>query len=108
MSLTPFLIAIGGFFGAMTRYGLSQWSNKRWPSVIPVGTLFINLSGSFLARGSCGRDWDCLVSLLLGTGFMGAYTTFSTFYVENVQLVRKKEWKALTLYVGFSYTAVNL
>lgn len=70
---------------------------------MPFATWAINLSGSFLLGLLAGAAWGDNVSLLLGTGFMGAYTTFSTFNVENVQLAREKKWKTLALYVGTSY-----
>ncbi|WP_027092403.1 fluoride efflux transporter CrcB [Cohnella thermotolerans] len=97
------LVAIGGFFGACARYGISTWFNRRFSSVMPFATWAINLSGSFLLGLLAGAAWGDNVSLLLGTGFMGAYTTFSTFNVENVQLAREKKWKTLALYVGTSY-----
>lgn len=96
-------VAIGGFFGACARFGLTTWFNKKHPSVLPWATLLINLSGSFLLGVIAGSDWSSEVHLLLGTGFMGAYTTFSTFNVDNVQLIRKKEWKALAIYICTSY-----
>jgi CrcB protein len=98
-------VAVGGFFGALARYGVSTWANRRFPSVVPRATLFVNLSGSLLLGLLAGGNWGTAVTLLLGTGFMGAYTTFSTFNVENVQLARRKQWSALSLYVGISYIA---
>jgi len=96
------LIAVGGFFGACARYGLGAWANKRFPSPMPLATLGINLSGSFLLGAIAGAGWGSAVYDLLGIGFMGAYTTFSTFSVENVQLIRDKAWKALFAYMGIS------
>ncbi|TVY03287.1 fluoride efflux transporter CrcB [Cohnella terricola] len=97
------LVASGGFFGACARYGISVWMNRRFPSAMPWATLIINLTGSFLLGLLAGGAWGDAVYLLFGTGFMGAYTTFSTFNVENVQLIEKKEWKILFLYIGGSY-----
>lgn len=96
-------VAIGGCFGALARYGLSHWVNRRYPSVLPRATLFINVSGSFLLGLLMGANWGNAVSLLLGAGFMGAYTTFSTFNVENVQLLRNKQRKVLSIYLLSSY-----
>ncbi|CAM3925213.1 fluoride efflux transporter CrcB [Cohnella lubricantis] len=96
-------VAIGGFFGACARFGLSAWASRKYPSALPWATLLINLSGSFLLGIIAGSDWSNDVHLLLGTGFMGAYTTFSTFNVDNVQLFRKREWKALAIYLLGSY-----
>ncbi|MCS7461938.1 fluoride efflux transporter CrcB [Paenibacillus doosanensis] len=103
MTINLLLVAIGGFLGACARYGFSTWFNKRYPAILPRATLLINLSGSFLLGLLAGAAWGDAVYLLIGTGFMGAYTTFSTFNVENIQLVRNKEWKALLIYVAASY-----
>lgn len=97
------LVALGGFFGAVARYGVSVRFNNRFASPFPWATLFINLSGSFALGLLTGADWGNGVSLCLGTGFMGAYTTFSTFNTENVMLAKNKKWRQLLLYVGSSY-----
>ncbi|WP_018131919.1 fluoride efflux transporter CrcB [Effusibacillus pohliae] len=99
-----FLVAVGGFFGAIARYGISQWLGKRVASVFPYGTLFVNLSGSFLLGLIIGSGAGSTVSLLFGTGFMGAFTTFSTFKLESIQLGMKKEWKPFVQYLAISYT----
>ncbi|WP_028402115.1 fluoride efflux transporter CrcB [Ectobacillus panaciterrae] len=99
----PFLlVAIGGFFGAITRFGISNWFKKRYPSPFPIATLLINLTGAFLLGYVIGLDknWQ----LLLGTGFMGAFTTFSTFKLETIQLHTDKKWRILAMYLGISYT----
>ncbi|MCF6093719.1 fluoride efflux transporter CrcB [Microaerobacter geothermalis] len=98
------MVALGGCFGAVSRYHVSQWMLKRFPSHFPIGTLFVNLSGSFLLGFLIAADWPASVLLLLGTGFMGAFTTFSTLKVESIQLARKKEWRILVIYLGATYT----
>ncbi|WP_342045791.1 fluoride efflux transporter CrcB [Bacillus sp. OTU530] len=98
------LVAIGGFFGAISRFGISNWFKTRYPSSFPIGTLLINLLGSFLLGYIIGKGIDESWQLLFGTGFMGAFTTFSTFKLENIQLYANKKWKALALYLGISYT----
>jgi len=103
MNYAPLLIGIGGFFGAMARLALTRWFDKKWPSTIPIGTLIINLSGSLLLGFLFAKGGGSAVYLLFGVGFMGAYTTFSSFNVENVQLAKRREWKALVLYVAISY-----
>ncbi|BCJ85505.1 fluoride efflux transporter CrcB [Effusibacillus dendaii] len=105
MIVNALLVATGGFFGAVARYIASQWFGKRFPSVFPYGTLFVNLLGSFLLGLITGGRWAPAVSLLFGTGFMGAFTTFSTFKWESLQLGEKKQWKALIWYLAISYTA---
>lgn len=98
------LVAIGGFFGAMSRFGLSNWIKGRYPSTFPLATFIVNLVGSFLLGLIFGANLENTWRLLLGTGFMGAFTTFSTFKLESIQLHANRNWKVLTLYLGFSYT----
>lgn len=99
-------IAIGGFCGAVSRYVLSTWVTRRFPSSIPLGTLFVNLSGSFLLGVITGMGLSgTWAGMLFGTGFLGAYTTFSTFKVENVKLILAGRRKSLLVYLGLSYGA---
>jgi len=82
------LIAVGGGFGAVARFGLSLWTNRMWPN-FPSGTLAVNLFGCLLIglvmpvfAGQPPRsreEWR----LLLVIGFLGAFTTFSTFAYET-------------------------
>jgi CrcB protein len=97
------LVGVGGFFGAIARYCSSQWIAGRVSSRFPYGTLFVNLLGSFLLGFIIGGKWGTSLYLLFGTGFMGAFTTFSTFKVDSLQLAKQKEWKVLGLYLGISY-----
>lgn len=104
MMLTIFLVAVGGFFGAMSRFGLGNLIKGRYPTTFPLATMTINLLGSFLLGFLIGANVSRSWSLLLGTGFMGAFTTFSTFKLENVQLFVQRKWKVLGLYLAISYT----
>lgn len=99
------LVAIGGFFGAISRFGMSNWIKSKSPSTFPIATLFVNLIGSFLLGLIIGANLERTWQLLLGTGFMGAFTTFSTFKLENIQLHAKKSWNVMFLYLSISYTA---
>jgi CrcB protein len=90
------LVAVGGVLGANARYLLSQWAARRYGATFPYGTLMINLSGSLLlaliATLIAERfDGDRSASLLIGTGFLGAYTTFSTFSFETLALLHAGE-----------------
>ncbi|MGR9049652.1 fluoride efflux transporter CrcB [Halobacillus faecis] len=98
------LVGAGGFIGAILRYGISQWINKRTVSTLPVATLFVNLLGSFILGILTGLDLSKFWVLFLGTGILGAFTTFSTFKLESVQLRFKKNWKTFVLYTVLSYT----
>ncbi|KIL41175.1 hypothetical protein SD70_09120 [Gordoniibacillus kamchatkensis] len=97
------LVAAGGFAGAIVRYRLSQAIAKRFPSPLPYGTLTINATGSLLLGIIAGGHAPQWLALLLGTGFMGAYTTFSTFKLESVRLGRQRTWGYFALYMVSSY-----
>ena len=107
------IIGIGGFLGAVTRYGLGLWIGQRWGRLFPLGTFVINVSGSFLIgflmpllteRFVLNPQWR----LLLVVGFLGAYTTFSTFEYETGALLRDSEYLygslniILSVFVGFA------
>lgn len=98
------LVALGGFFGAIARFGVSNWFKKRTSSPLPLGTLFVNLLGAFLLGLIIGKGLSPTWQLLLGTGFMGAFTTFSTFKLENIQLHSGRKWKMLIVYLGITYS----
>lgn len=101
------IVGIGGFFGAITRYSLALWIGQKWGRSFPMGTFFINVSGSFLIgllmslfteRFVVNPQWR----LLLVVGFLGAYTTFSTFEYETGRLVKDGEWLIASMNVVFS------
>lgn len=98
------LVAIGGFFGAIARFAVSQWVKKRFTTSFPFATLFVNLTGSFLLGYLYGSEMGGNMILLIGTGFMGAFTTFSTFKLDSIQLIINKKGKNFLLYLGVSYT----
>lgn len=90
------LIGLGGVLGANARYLVSVWAADRWGTAFPFGTLIINVSGSFamgffleLVAASFNNDLNA--RLLIGTGFLGAYTTFSTFAFETIALARERD-----------------
>lgn len=104
MMLSFCLVAVGGFLGAIARFWVSNWIKRKVPSSFPIATLIVNLVGSFLLGLIIGVNLEHSLQLLLGVGFMGAFTTFSTFKLENIQLHAEKKWKTLMLYLGLSYT----
>ena len=89
-------VGLGGFLGANTRYLLSLIITERLATFtdkpIPFGTAFVNITGSFLlaillfwlAKQTGTND---RLRLMIGTGFFGAYTTFSTFANESINLL---------------------
>ena len=91
------LIGVGGFFGAIARYAVDGWVSELTRGSFPWGTLVINTSGSF-ALGvlfALTVDRAALPADLrgpLGIGFLGAYTTFSTFSIESLRLLEDGAW----------------
>jgi fluoride exporter len=86
-----------GALGALGRFALDRAISARWPSVFPFGTLGVNLTGG-LALGllvGLGAAGDAL--FVLGTGLLGAYTTFSTWMVEAQRLGEDGEWRLMWL-----------
>jgi fluoride exporter len=87
------LIAVGGSLGALARYGLSGYVQKRVEGAFPAGTLVVNLAGC-LAIGiilSLVEDRQFLSTnarVFLTVGFLGAFTTFSAFGYETIELLR--------------------
>ena len=104
------LVGTGGILGALLRYLLSRWIDKRQSFLsFPLATFIINFSGSFLLgwlTQSAAALWPQLGSapmLLLGTGLCGAYTTFSTFTYETVMLIQEQQTKLAALYMSVSF-----
>lgn len=102
---TFFYVGIGGFLGANTRYYLTTFITSRFLNAtgwnLPVGTLFVNVTGSFLLAVfsvwlTTRFDIPPQFRLLVGAGFFGAYTTFSTFANEFVSLANNQIILALT------------
>ena len=97
------LVATGGFFGAITRFAISNWFKKRNKTSFPIATFLINITGAFLLGYIIGNGGTTGWQLLLGTGFMGAFTTFSTFKLESVQLLNRKSFSIFLLYLSATY-----
>ncbi|ATP41137.1 fluoride efflux transporter CrcB [Solibacillus sp. R5-41] len=92
-------VALGGFFGAIARYGLSQFIRTTFNTTYPFATFFINCFGSFFIGIAVGQGFSTSVQLFAVIGFLGAFTTFSTFSFEVIQLVEKKQAKMAFLYL---------
>jgi CrcB protein len=111
------MVAIGGALGACSRFAVTLLIGTVWRRDFPLATFLINISGSFVlgffATLAAERvAIDPLWRLLVATGFVGAYTTFSTFEYETQRLteVGALGWGALNVLssVAAGYVAVQL
>jgi len=93
------LVGIGGAFGALTRFQLGKMISKKANTVFPIGTFIINISGAVFLGVLTAIDVNNQVSLLFGQGFLGAYTTFSTFMYEGFNLFQGNEKKNACTYI---------
>ncbi len=106
------IVGIGGFVGAIARYGVGSYMGSRYGVRFPYGTLVINVSGSFLigltmvllARTAASANWRYLIPI----GFIGAYTTFSSFEYETLRAIQDGQLMTgflnvmLSLVIGFA------
>jgi fluoride exporter len=92
------LVSMAGGLGAVARLVLDDLIRGRHALEYPVGTTLINVTGSFLLGLLGGlalrHGLPTSVHLVLGTGFLGGYTTFSTASVETVRLLQDRRWLA--------------
>ena len=111
------LIGLGGSIGSIARYFVSRLNNNvEWLSV-PIGTLAVNVIGSFLIGFLIGVSEKSPIltvelRMFLMVGLCGGFTTFSSFTGENLMLMRNGQFLPLFLYTGLSillgFTAVYL
>jgi CrcB protein len=100
-------VTVGGATGALARYWLSGWVASAFSGFFPLGTLVVNVLGSFLLgfgmQAMEAVPVSAEVRTMLTIGFLGAFTTFSTFSYETVALLRDGDWTRATLYTGLSF-----
>jgi CrcB protein len=95
-ALPYLLVGAGGFLGAIARFLVARWIGVLVDTRFPLGTFAINVSGSFLlgvlatmTAGKAFANAD-VMTLALGVGFLGAFTTFSTFEFDTHSLLEER------------------
>ena len=103
------LISVGAVVGANARYWLGAWFTNQFGPDFPWGTFFINVTGGLLIGFIMSLLTQKLVAdpsyrLLLVTGFLGAYTTFSSFTFESMRLIQQGRYGAAVFNIVGSVT----
>ncbi len=101
-----FIIALGGAIGSLVRYVISGLDYRISMGVFPVGTLVVNVTGSFMI----GCVWSFVerfavppnIRQFILVGILGGYTTFSTFSLETFNLIREGEYRIAVMNVVLS------
>ena len=102
---TTLIVGLGSALGGMARYGCSLWVARLVGGSFPWGTIFVNITGSFVigfyftltatgGRLLASSDWRAFVTI----GLCGGYTTFSSFSLQTLTLLRDGQW----LYAGLN------
>ena len=100
-------VVAGGGLGALARHAMAMRVTAWLGSAFPYGILAVNVTGGFLMGlliGMMTTRWPVgeTTRLLLTTGFLGGFTTFSTFSLDVVVLIEQKNIGAAALYIGMS------
>lgn len=98
------MVGLGGFFGSIARFWVGSYITYRMGAKFPYGTFIINISGSFLIGLivtflADRTHWNPNLLYLIPIGFIGAYTTFSTFEFEAFRSIRSGDLVLALFYV---------
>ena len=104
--MTPLLVAVGAFVGAPLRFLLAGWLDDQR---LPYGTLLVNVAGSFLLGLLSGSAIDGDALAVLGVGFCGGLTTYSSFAVQTHRLgwARGAAYSAATIAIALAACALG-
>ncbi len=100
------IVFLGGGVGSVVRHGFNIGIGRLWPGDFPLATLIINILGSFIMgvvvawfAFRSGGGWSQHARLLLTTGFLGGFTTFSTFSLDAATLIERDAYVTAAAYV---------
>lgn len=103
---SPLAISLGAIAGALSRYYITQWFIQQFGNHFPYGIFFINLTGclcmGFFIPLAIEKSLPPDLRLLVTTGFLGAYTTFSTYGLDTITLLNSGRVNLAGLYWGGS------
>ena len=96
-------IAMAGAAGTLARYGVTLWATGRFGSFFPAGTLIVNIAGCFaialMMQLAVSLAWPPTLRLAVVVGFLGGFTTYSSFNYETMRLFEGASAAPATLYV---------
>ena len=96
------LVGIGGALGSLVRFLLGRVISEKLKTTFPIATFFINISGAFLLGLISNINVGSNAYLLMADGFLGAYTTFSTFMYEGFSLFKENKIMNAVSYIFLS------
>jgi CrcB protein len=91
-------VAVGSAVGGVLRFWLTAWVARALPTVLPLGTIVVNILGSLAIGGLAaaflnrGQSVSGLWPALLMTGLLGGFTTFSAFSLQTLMLMQEGRW----------------
>ncbi|MDF2892377.1 MAG: CrcB-related protein [Clostridia bacterium] len=93
------IVGIGGMLGSVARYSAGQLVGRYHHSAFPWATFLVNIVGALLLGAVNALNFNNGLYLLLGEGFLGAFTTFSTFMYEGVSLIKSNQYLNVAIYI---------
>lgn len=95
-------VAVFGGLGAVARLLMEHGVRQQLTMAFPIGTVTVNITGAFLLGVVSGMGLSHEKATLVGTGFLGAYTTFSGWMLETRSLAAERRWAAASANIGVS------